>query len=588
MMNHNTELRRSKKNIRISLFIAFLLTCLLLVRLFYVAFLDQEVQSTISWINPVMYNDILPLRGEIRSADNVLYAQCREAYLFWVNPTKLKAPKVFAALIHDIIQEDTASILRRIQDNKFVNKEANQYYILKQKIEREQKMKIEKILSNTDGYTEEEDYGFSDDLKRTYPQGKVCSNLLGVVGDENYGLGGIEKWLEPELKGFPGKKRVYHAFIGDQMPGSTNLMRVPQNGNHVTLTIHHYLQSKVESVLEYQRQQWNATGATCIVMKPETGEILSMATIPTYDLNQGTKYINDPKYKNQALRLNYEPGSIFKPISTSMVLEEDLIEENTIHECNGSYSIGGIRIECVVSHGKQNLSGILRNSCNVALAKVGNLLGATFYRYALRFNFGNPLPGLPSEQEKGILPPPEEWFDSTVATMAFGQGLAVTPIQMVSAYSAIANDGIMMKPLLVKQIRNAEGQIIHESKPEAIRQVISKKVALKMKSALKDVVADPDSIANAYIQGMSIGGKTGTAKQVVNGRYDNQSLICSFIGFFPVEKPEYVVLVSIIEPENWKGDQEAFGSSVAAPAFREIAHWINMNPGLSWETNHAP
>lgn len=583
MMNHNSELKRSKRNIRISLLIAMSLTCILLVRLFYVAFLDKKVQSTISWVNPIIIKDILPLRGEIRSADHVLYAQCREAYLFWVNPTKLKSPKVFSALIHDIIQEDTTSIVKRIQDHKWVNKEENQYYILKQKIDREQKQKIEQILSNTDGYTPEVDYGFDDDLKRTYPQKKVLSNLLGVVGDENFGLGGIEKWLENDLKGFPGKKREYHAFIGDQMPGSSDLLRVPQNGHHVTLTINHYLQTKVESVLEYQRQQWNATGATCIVMKPSTGEILSMATVPTYDLNLGSQFINDPKYKNQALRLNYEPGSIFKPIATSMALEESMIEENTIHECNGSFSVGGIRIECIISHGKQNLSGILRNSCNVALAKIGNLLGTTFYTYAVRFNFGKPLPGLPVEQENGILPPTKEWFDSTVATMAFGQGLSVTPIQMVCAYSAIANDGVMMKPILVKQIRDAEGQIILESKPEAIRQVLSKKIALKMKSVLKDVVADPDSIANAYIEGMSIGGKTGTAKQVVNGRYDNDSLICSFIGFFPVEKPEYVVLVSIIEPENWKGDQEAFGSSVAAPAFREIAYWINMNPGLSLE-----
>ncbi|MCE5223224.1 penicillin-binding protein 2 [bacterium] len=585
MMNHNSALKRSKRNIRVSLVIASILTCLLLVRLFYVAFLDQKVQSTISWVNPVIMKDILPMRGEIRSADNVLYAQCREAFLFWVNPTKLQAPKVFSALIHDYIQEDTASILKRIQDHKFVNKEANQYYILKQKIDREQKQKIEQILANTDGYTADVDYGFEDDLKRTYPQKNVLSNLLGVVGDENYGLGGIEKWLDSELRGFPGKKREFHAFINDQMPGTSDLLRVPQNGNHITLTIHHYLQTKVESVLEYQCQLWGATGATCIVMKPGTGEILSMATVPTYDLNLGSKYINDPKYKNQALRLNYEPGSIFKPITTSMALEEKMIEENTIHECNGSYSIGGIRIECIIAHGKQNLSGILRNSCNVALAKVGTLLGKTFYQYALRFNFGKPLPGLPIEQEKGILPPTEEWYDSTVATMAFGQGLSVTPIQMVCAYSAIANDGIMMKPILVKQIRNAEGQIIQDFKPEAIRQVLSRKVALKMKSVLKDVVADPDSIANAYIEGMSIGGKTGTAKQVVNGRYDDSSLICSFIGFFPAEKPEYVVLVSIIEPENWKGDQEAFGSSVAAPAFREIAHWIKMNPGLALETS---
>lgn len=580
MMNHNNiEIKRSKRNIRLSLFIAMILTSILLVRLFYVAFLDKKVQANINWIDPIAIKDILPIRGEIRSTDNILYAQSREAYIFWVNPVKLQAPKVFSALIADLIHEDASSIAQKILDNK--NKE-NQYLVLKRKIDRDQKDQIEKSLSNSEGFSVF-DYGFDDDLKRYYPQNKVLSNLLGVVGDDNYGLGGIEMWLEDMLGGFPGKKKIFHAFIEDQMPGSTDFLRTPQNGKHITLTINHYLQTKVESVLEYQRLQWNATGATCIVMRPYTGEILSMATVPTYDLNLGTKYINDPKYKNQALMLNYEPGSIFKPITTSMALEEKLIEENTIHECKGFFSTGGINIECVVAHGKQNLSGILRNSCNIALAKIGNLLGKTLYEYAIRFNFGRPLPGLPNEQEKGILPLPDDWFDSTASTMAFGQGLSVTPIQMACAYSAIANDGIMMKPVLIKQVRNAEGQVVQEFKPEAIRQVLSKKVALKMKSILKDVVADPDSIANAYIEGMSIGGKTGTAKQVVNGKYDNNSLICSFIGFFPVEKPEYVILVSIIEPENWKGDQEAFGSSVAAPAFREIAYWINLNPSLSLE-----
>jgi len=584
MMNNKLEMKRSKRNISIAFLMALLLTCVLLIRLFYVAFLDPRVQQSVPWVTPVQIKDILPMRGEIRSSDQVLYAQSHEAFILWVDPIKLPSPKVFSALIADFIQEDPAKLYQSILDHRIVGKEENHYYPLKKKIDREQKEKIEKALSGSDGYTLEEDYGFADDLMRFYPQNKTLSNLLGFVGVDNTGLNGIESWLEDDLGGFPGKKREYHAFIGDQMPGSSDLLQVPVNGNHITLTINHYLQTKVESVLEYHRQLWNASGATCIVMRPGTGEILSMASVPTFDLNQGYKYITEPKYKNQALQLNYEPGSIFKPITASIALEEKMIEENTFHDCPGSLSIGGIRIECIIAHGKQNLSDVLRNSCNVALAKIGNRLGKVFYDYALRFNFGKKLPGLPFEQEAGILSSPDEWSDSSTATMSFGQGISVTPIQMVCAYSAIANDGVMMKPALIKQIRSSDGQIIQDFTPVKLKQVLSKKVALKMKNILKDVVADPDSIAHAFVEGMSIGGKTGTAKQVVNERYDNNSLICSFIGFFPVEKPEYVVLVSILEPENWKGDQEAFGSSVASPAFREIAHWINLNPGLSSET----
>jgi cell division protein FtsI/penicillin-binding protein 2 len=389
----------------------------------------------------------------------------------------------------------------------------------------------------------------------------------------------LEASYDEELKGTPGKKINYNAFIGDQMPGSWNALKEKKDGETIVLTINHYLQTKVEAILEKHCKIWNATGGVAIVMNPKTGEILTLANYPTFNLEDWENFWDKKKYMNRAISMNFEPGSIFKPITASAALEEGIITPETLHNCGRSISIGGITIECEANHGTNlDLSGILRNSCNVAFAKIGQKLGKTFYEYMKRFNFGSKFRCGLTGQESGILPEPEIWTESTASTMAFGQGLSVTPLQMISAYSAIINGGVMMKPIIVKQILTSQNIVRENNTPEEIKRVISKSTSEKIVKALQNVVQDPRSMANANIDGMSIGGKTGTAKQVTNGLYDNNKLVCSFIGFFPVEDPEYVILVSIQEPDHWNGYQEAFGSSVSAPAFREIAYWINTNP----------
>lgn len=574
------NIRITKNRSRISISFSFLLLVFLSYWICNKAFFDPDVQKTIGWNNAQELTSILPTRGQIRSSDGEIYAQTREAFLFWVNPSVIKDPDAFAASVGGILNEKTEKIANLIKNDAKIKRE---YLIIKRKILLDQKNAIIKKFKATP-YRVDYTFGFSGDLKREYPKGSVAASLIGFVGMDNTGLSGLEASYDEELRGIPGKRINYNAFIGDQMPGTWSAIKEKKDGDTIVLTINHYLQTKVEAILEKQCKIWNATGGVAIVMNPKTGEILSLANYPTFNLDDWENFWDKKKYMNRAISMNYEPGSVFKPIAASAALEEGLITPETIHSCGRSISIGGITIECETNHGKnQDLSSVLRNSCNVAFSKIGQKLGKTLYEYAKRFNFGSQIRCGLIGQESGILPEPNIWTESTASTIAFGQGLSVTPLQMISAYSAIINSGVMMKPIIVKQILSNQNIVRQNNTPEAVKQVISKSTSEKMVKALQNVVQDPRSMANANMDGMSIGGKTGTAKQVTNGRYDNNKLVCSFIGFFPVENPEYIILVSIQEPDRWNGYQEAFGSTVSAPAFREIAYWIHSNPNKNYQ-----
>lgn len=573
-MRQIPNIRLTKFRSKFSIIYSLVLLIFLSYWLYNKAFIDPEVQKTVGWSNAQELSNILPIRGQIRSSDNEIYAQTREAYLFWVNPSVIKDPDAFSASISTIIGDKADKIANKI---RIEAKSKREYLIIKRKILLEQKDLIIKKCKSTP-YRLDYSFGFSGDLKREYPKGSVAAALIGFVGIDNNGLSGLEASYDEDLKGVPGKKINYNAFIGDQMPGSWNALKEKKDGDTIVLTIQHYLQTKVEAILEKHCKLWNATGGVAMVMNPKTGELLSIANYPSFDLEHWENFWDNKKYSNRAISMNYEPGSIFKPITACAALEEGFFNPETFYNCGRTISIGGYTIECERDHGKnQDLLSILRNSCNVAFAKIGQKLGRSFYDYAKRFNFGSQIRCGLLGQESGILPDPSIWSESSVSTMSFGQGLSVTPLQMICAYSAIVNDGIMMKPIIVKQVLNSQNIVKLNITPEAIKQVISKNASEKMILALQNVVEDSRSISNAKVDGISIGGKTGTAKQVTNGRYDNNKLVCSFIGFFPAENPQYVILVSIQEPDLWNGYEEAFGSTVSAPAFKEIAYWIHMN-----------
>ena len=537
-------------------------------RLLDISLFNRQIQSRLKEEISKDMRTINSKRGNIIDRKGIIMAESTEAFSLYANPKMMKDPEVFANIVSPIINMDEKEIVNIIKTHKNYF-----YWYIKRKISKSQKDSITKIRPSIG------DYGFEEDEKREYPKKDTASMLIGYAGLDNQGLTGLEYSLNNYLTGENGSKIVYHNFIGDNIPGSSTIYKNPRDGDSVTTTIDIDLQGVVETILDKHIYNWNAIGGVVIVMNPKTGEILTMASKPSYDLNKWDKYVNNTSYFNRAVSMNYEPGSIFKPFIASAALEEGIITPLTLHECTGTINVAGKTIRCVINHGgNQNLSDILRNSCNVSFVKIGLKLKDLIYKYAKRFNFGSIPPVEINSLEKGILLKPQEWSATTAATMSFGQGLSVTPLQIILGYSAIVNDGIMMKPMIIKEIKDKKGTIKKVFEPEILKKVISLETSREVKIALKNVVQDKNGVSQAKISNLSIGGKTGTANKIEYGEYVSYKNICSFVGFYPVEDPQYVILVSIDEPDSSLGD--VYGSTVAAPIFKEIVLWLESHPLL--------
>lgn len=553
-----------KKKIIMVAVLSFIITFALAWRLTDISMFNEDVKSNLDISDQKTEKNIFSKRGQILDRHGVILAESVDAFSLCVNPQTLKDPEIFAAQVGSIIGVPEKTIVEIIKNNKH-----RFHAYIKRKISSAQREDILKIRKPWN-----DDFSFEEDQRREYPKIQTAASVIGYVGTDNYGLSGLEFAYEDKLNGIQGKRMQYHTFIGDRVPRSSDLIQRPVPGLSVVTTLDYTLQNIVEGILDKHIHRWDAKGGVAIIMDPRSGEILSMANKPSFDLNFGQNFIHHPDYLNKAVSLNYEPGSVFKTFIAAMALEEGIITPMTLHQCSGRVVVADRAMECMIAHGEQNLSDILRNSCNISFVGIGIKLRDNMYRYARRFNFGATLPLEIYGQERGIVSHPDTWHDTTVATFSFGQGISATPMQLAVAYSSLANDGKMMKPLIVRETRDHMGNTLEVFEPKVIRSVVSAQTAREVKVALKNSVHDPRGISQAYIPGMSIGGKTGTAKKVFDGKYSDDKVITSFVGFFPVEDPQYVILVSIDEP---KPSYEAYGSTVAAPIFREIVQWIQSH-----------
>lgn len=567
---------KKKKGISFCRIVKIRLLFLSLFSLFFVLFLSwgllklslfsPNVKQYVQSKDPETVKTILAKRGQILDRNGIILAESVDAYSLYANPQALKDPEMFAAQVSSIVGVPEKTIVEQLKSGK---KQEMLFTYIKRKLSTAQMQDILKIRKPY-----QQDFGFEDDQRREYPKIHSAASVIGFVGTDNLGLSGLEFAYQNTLNGIPGKKVVYEIFKDDRVPRSSDIIQKPIAGSTVVTTLDYSLQNLIEGILDKHIYKWDANGGVAIVMNPRTGEILAMANKPSFDLNQGQKFIDDPKYLNKAVSLNYEPGSIFKPIIASAALERGVITPMTLHKCSGSVRVADKTVECMIAHGEQNLADIIRNSCNVSFVGISMKLRDQMYHYAKRFNFGNALPVEIYGQEKGIIPQPKDWYETTVATFSFGQGISATPLQMITSYATIANDGIMMKPQIVKELRDPMGNAVEVFEPKVIRKVISAQTSREVKVALKNSVQDPRGTQQANIPGMSIGGKTGTANKVVNGQYADDKVITSFVGFFPVEDPQYVILVTIDEPHP---SYDAYGSTVAAPIFKEIVQWMQSH-----------
>ena len=391
------------------------------------------------------------------------------------------------------------------------------------------------------------------EAKRYYPYGNLLSHSLGYVGIDNQGLSGLELEYDEYLTGKSGAIKYFSDAKGNKLNVSDVYVE-PQDGMNLYLTIDINIQKSIERELDNIVDMFSPDMALAVVMNPKTGEILGMGARPDYNPNTYQKYSQDVLSRNLPVWSSYEPGSTFKIITMATSVEEKIIDiENDHFYDSGSVNVDGSVLKCwkAGGHGDQTFLQVLQNSCNPGFVKLGQMLGKErLFSYIKKFGFGEKTGVDLNGEGQGILFPLEKVGNVELSTTAFGQGVSVTPIQQVTAVSAVVNGGYLYKPYIVKSIAEKEtNTIIKETEKTLVRKVISSDTSSIMRHALESVVAKGGGKA-AYIEGYRIGGKTGTAQKVKDGRYMVGNYIMSFMSVVPSNDPEAVFYLAIDNPKN--------------------------------------
>lgn len=427
---------------------------------------------------------------------------------------------------------------------------------------------------------------FLQESKRYYTKKRVAAQILGFVGTDDKGLSGLEYQLDEVLKGSKSSYSYLKDAAGQQLLGlfvggeEEQLRQKQEELPTVSLTLDSKMQYVLEDAMDDAMARTKAKGAAAIIMDPYTGEILGMASRPTFDPNNFGSSSADA-WNNRAISMIYEPGSVFKPIVGCMGLTEGIITPDTIFQDNGS-----IRIADRVIHnwdgeglGPVPFATIIKFSINTGMVQLGMQLGAErLISYAKKFGFGEPtgidLPG----EESGILYNPKDMYEPDVATMAIGQGIAVTPLQELRAICAIANGGQLVRPYIIKKITAADGTVLQEGQTQVVANILTEQVARQMREMMEKVVSEGGG-KTAAIKGYRIAGKTGTAEKLAaGGGYASGQYIASFVGFVPADKPRYAMLVMLDTPQG-----AFYGSQVSAPIFRDTLQQILVAKGIQPE-----
>jgi len=410
-----------------------------------------------------------------------------------------------------------------------------------------------------------EGLGFQTEAKRVYPNDKLASHILGFVGIDNQALEGVEKQYDKYLKTTGGK-----VFLGRDASGRTLSPGVNREakGNNIVLTIDEGLQWIVEKEIDKAMLKWRAAAATAIMMNPFTGEILALANRPAYNPNsQGTARYSEKR--NRAITDCYEPGSIFKIIIATASLEEKITKPDMLFDVSkGGIEVGGKTIRDVHKYGVLTFKEVIQKSSNVGSIMIGIKLGKErIYKYAKLLGIGEKtgidLPG----EVSGWIRQPERWSGTSLGAIPIGQEVAVTPLQMLRAYSAIANGGFLVRPHVVSEVISPNGQVLASFTDKELPRIISAKTAETFKDILKSVAEEGGTGKSASIKGNEVAGKTGTAQIIdpVTKRYSKEKYVSSFVGFVPADNPRLAIIVVVYEPKG-----QIYGGVVAAPVFKDI------------------
>ena len=596
---YNLKLRR--RIITISV-LCILVLLALVVRLFWLQFIDGAWLKEEAYKQQTINRIITPKRGTIYDSTGRTLAISAEVDTVTINPkkikdknndedkTKVKKEKVAKALA-EIFELNYEEVLQK------VNSESATETIAK-KVEQDKITLLEEWMEENEIYS---GINIDADHKRYYPYENLASHILGFCGTDSQGLFGIEAYWDNVLKGTAGKVTTLGDAVSEEIP-YTNLDYIPaENGSNLTLTLDINIQTIIEKYLEQAVIENDCEyGGNVIVMNPQTGDILGMATYPDYNLNtpfepntEELSAIWDTLSSEQRLdELNnmwtsksigsiYDPGSTFKLITAAVALEEDIIETDTKGDfyCSKTEYVDGTPIRCWrdTAHGSQTLRNALENSCNPAFIQLGLKVGKDIlYKYYEAFGLMNKTGVAISGEQNSMFLDKEEIVNVDLASMSFGQGLSVTPLQLITAVSAVVNDGVLMQPRIVKQITNTDTGSVTNIDTAEVRQVVSKETSEKMRELMESVVVDGTGWRGA-VTGYSIGGKTGTSESLGNSE---KGYTASYVAVAPASKPEVAILVTLYKPQGSSHQ----GGQVAGPVVSQMLSEILPTLGIASET----
>lgn len=510
--------------------------------------------------------DLEPRRGTIYDRELRVLAQNVASYSLFANPKSMSPEQKTAAerKVRDVLGID---ISRKLQKSK-------NFIWLDRKIpyDKYEKLKAENIRG----------LGFIKESKRFYPNGLLAAHIIGFANIDNVGLQGVELEFDKYLKGTKGVAQ----FLRDARQRDLMIENdyvAPKDGHDVVLTIDETIQFIAEKALEKAYTKYKALSASVIVLDTRTGEVLAFATRPTFNPDAPDQSPVGNR-TNRAVAFTYEPGSVFKIVTATAALEEGITNEEEVFFCeNGKYLVGGHILKDAHPKGKLTFRQVIEQSSNIGTVKVAQRLGPDkVYEYARRFRFGQKTNIGMTGEVGGILKPVSRWSKTSIGAIPIGQEVTVTAVQLAVAMAAVANDGVMMRPFFIKYVKDPNGVIVDERKPQEVARVMKPETSLRLRHILQGVV-DVGTAQMAKIKDVPVGGKTGTAQKVENGTYSHSKFVASFIGFAPVEKPRLAVVVSVDEPRP-----AYYGGVVAGPVFREVveesleylAHKKGMKNGI--------
>lgn len=559
-----------KRRLVILLLFSLIFSFALIGRVFWIQFVRDEelkLKAQAQWTRDV---PVEPKRGTIYDRTGKPLAISATVDTVVASIPEIKDIETTANKLATALDMDEGKLKEQmLQAQK--NKKSTIY--IKRKISEEESAAVRKLNLRGIHFTKEN--------KRFYPERNLASHVLGFTGIDSQGLDGVEFYYDKYLKGNPGRIVSETDAKSRKLPFGVDKYVPPEDGLDLQITIDKVIQHVAESELEKALVEHKAKKGTIIVMAPKTGELLAVANKPDYDPNEFKNY-SSKFWRNSAVSDAYEPGSTFKIITASAALEENVVRPQDRFFDPGYIIVSGVRIGCWRhgGHGSQTFIQVVENSCNPGFVAVGNKLGKDrLMKYIKDFGFGEvtgiDLPG----EAKGIFDP-KKVGPVELATISFGQGISVTPIQLITAVSAVANDGKLIQPHFAKAILDKEGNVVHEfSTP--MRQVISYQTSQEMKSILESVVTNGTG-GKGKIEGYKVAGKTGTAEKYAPGKY-----VASYIGFAPADDPELVALVIIDEPAGGT----IYGGQIAGPIFKKVMedslNYLGIKPEIEQKENSS-